>query len=57
MAIVIALAIKIDMAIMTILAIETNMAIVTILAIKTDIALSGIELSIKCKELVPGWIL
>ena len=30
------------------------MAVVTVLAIETDIPLSGIEPSIKCKELVPG---
>ena len=41
------------MAIVTLLAIKTVMAIVTVLAIDTNILLSGIEVGINCKELVP----
>ena len=48
------LAIQTVVAIMTLLAIETFKAIVTDLLIETDIHLSGIELGIKCKELVTG---
>ena len=33
---------------------ETDIAIMTVLAIETDIHLSGIELGIKCKELILG---
>ena len=33
------------------------MAIVTLLAIEIDVHLSGIKPGIKCKELVPEWIL
>ena len=52
-----ALVIETDMAFVTALVIETDMAIVTVLASKPIFNFPESKLGIKCKELVPGWIL